>query len=265
MKNRFLQISVAFALIICVIPIAANAKGKYISWKGCETFHVDGCPCLDEVPKKDWVYYDSWQEAMGQEAFDAAEEGISIDIKKPCRVCNPTDNLQLRGYSNTDGVSEETAETISSDGEDKPLSFNVEISKELATVLISGIVSIVVAFISFWANKRKTDSEIAKMKLEIDHADKIRSEDAAREREREISTKYSRMLTAVRQFVELPDFNTKNAAISAINDLLVIEKCDQNDTLKNIKRIVEQASAFDGPDEEELEPILDQVLVKLRK
>ena len=84
-----LQFIVLFALIACLIPIPVNAKGKYISWKGSDTFHVEGCPVLKNAPIADFVYYDSYKEAVVGEALEAAESGVSVEVKKPCRVCKP--------------------------------------------------------------------------------------------------------------------------------------------------------------------------------
>ena len=89
MKKNVLQFIVLFALIACLIPIPVNAKGKYISWKGSDTFHVEGCPSLETIPITDLVYYDSYVEAISGEALEAAESGVSIEVKKPCRVCKP--------------------------------------------------------------------------------------------------------------------------------------------------------------------------------
>lgn len=89
MKKNVLQFIVLFARIACLIPIPVNAKEKYISWKGSDTFHVEGCPVLKNAPIADFVYYDSYKEAVVGEALEAAESGASVEVKKPCRVCKP--------------------------------------------------------------------------------------------------------------------------------------------------------------------------------
>ena len=99
---------------------------------------------------------------------------------------------------------------------------NVYIPVEVVCALFSGVISIGVAIISFYTNKHNTKSELAKFKMEMEHEDKIRAEDAAIAHDREIAEKYSGMLDAIAVFSEAPDVNTKNAAISAINRLAAV-------------------------------------------
>ena len=124
---------------------------------------------------------------------------------------------------------------------------NVYIPVEIACALISGVISIGVAIISFYTNKHKTKSELAKFKMEMEHADKLRAEDAAIAHDREIAEKYTEMLNAIAVFSEAPDVNTKNAAISAINRLTAVGNAECAETLRAVKKEIERTDAFERP------------------
>ena len=129
---------------------------------------------------------------------------------------------------------------------------NVYIPVEIACALISGVISIGVAIISFYTNKHKTKSELAKFKMEMEHADKLRAEDAAIAHDREIAEKYTEMLNAIAVFSEAPDVNTKNAAISAINRLTAVGNAECAETLRAVKKEIERTDAFERPDKQKL-------------
>ena len=138
---------------------------------------------------------------------------------------------------------------------------NVYIPVEIACALISGVISIGVAIISFYTNKHKTKSELAKFKMEMEHADKLRAEDAAIAHDREIAEKYTEMLNAIAVFSEAPDVNTKNAAISAINRLTAVGNAECAETLRAVKKEIERTDAFERPDKQELDSLLDKITV----
>lgn len=138
---------------------------------------------------------------------------------------------------------------------------NVYIPVEIACALISGVISIGVAIISFYTNKHKTKSELAKFKMEMEHADKLRAEDAAIAHDREIAEKYTEMLNAIAVFSEAPDVNTKNAAISAINRLTAVGNAECAETLRAVKKEIERTDAFERPDKQKLDSLLDKITV----
>ena len=107
----------------------------------------------------------------------------------------------------------------------------------------------------------KTKSELAKFKMEMEHADKIRAEDAAIAHDREISEKYTGMLNAIAEFSEAPDANTKNAAISAINRLAAVGNAECAETLRAVKKEIDRTDAFEKPDKQKLDSLLDKITV----
>lgn len=138
---------------------------------------------------------------------------------------------------------------------------NVYIPVEIACALFSGAFSIGVAVISFFANRHKTKSELAKFKMEMEHADKIRAEDAAAAHDREIAEKYTEMLNAIAVFSEAPDVNTKNAAIFAINRLAAIGNPEWAEPLRAVKKEIDWTDAFEKPDKRKLDSLLDKITV----
>ena len=139
--------------------------------------------------------------------------------------------------------------------------WNVYIPVEIACALFSGAISIGVAIISFYTNKHKTKSELAKFKMEMEHADKLRAEDAAIAHDREVTEKYSGMLNAIAVFSEAPDVNTKNAAISAINRLAAVGNAECVETLKAVRKEIARTDAFETPDKQKLDSLLDKITV----
>ena len=139
--------------------------------------------------------------------------------------------------------------------------WNVYIPVEVVCALIAGVISITTAIISFYTNKHKTKSELAKFKMEMEHADKIRAEDAAFAHDREIAEKYSGMLNAIAAFSESPDVTTKNAAISAINRLAAVGNAECAEALRAVRKEIDRTDAFEKPDKQKLDSLLDKITV----
>lgn len=138
---------------------------------------------------------------------------------------------------------------------------NVYIPVEVVCALIAAVISIATAIISFYTNKHKTKSELAKFKMEMEHADKLRAEDAAIAHDREIAEKYSGMLNAIAVFSESPDVTTKNAAISAINRLAAVGNAECAEALRAVRKEIERTDAFETPDKQKLDSLLDKITV----
>lgn len=139
--------------------------------------------------------------------------------------------------------------------------WNVYIPVEIACALFSGTISIVVAVISFFANRHKTKSELEKFKIEMEHADKIRAEDAVIARNREVTEKYTEMLDAIAAVSEAPDVNTKKDAIFAVNRLAAVGNAEWAETLRAIRNEIDRTDAFEKPDKQRLDSLLDKITV----
>lgn len=138
---------------------------------------------------------------------------------------------------------------------------NVYIPVEVVCALIAAVISIATAIISFYTNKHKAKSELAKFKMEMEHADKLRAEDAAIAHDREIAEKYSGMLNAIAVFSESPDVTTKNAAISATNRLAAVGNAECAEALRAVRKEIERTDAFEKPDKQKLDSLLDKITV----
>ena len=73
------------------------------------------------------------------------------------------------------------------------------------------------------------------------------------------------MHTAIQQFVEIPDVNTKNAAVASINSVLSVEKGTVRNLLIEVKDVISKADAFDGPNQRKLNPLLEKIRIQSGK
>lgn len=143
------------------------------------------------------------------------------------------------------------------------------------SALISGIVSITAAFISYHTNKRKTKSEIDKMKLEWEHQDKVRIEenrriDQLREQEKhdaerkQLQDASKEMFSALSLFGAAPDGCSHQAALSAVAKATVIADGELADLLDDLIKALGKADPFAGLTPES-QSLLQQVRIQLRK
>lgn len=139
---------------------------------------------------------------------------------------------------------------------------NFFVSSEVAAALISAAVSIAVAAISYKVNQNNTKSEIAKMKLEFEHSDKVRQEEMNAETRQEQEKRYAQMLSAVDWFCQASDMNTKQAALAAINTFWTGANGEIRDSVQTLKEVINQADAFKGPDQGELQAALDKTRIQ---
>lgn len=139
---------------------------------------------------------------------------------------------------------------------------NFFVSSEVAAALISAAVSVVVAAISYKVNQNNTKSEIAKMRLEFEHSDKVRQEEMNAETRQEQEKRYAQMLSAVDWFCQASDMNTKQAALAAINTFWTGANGATRDSVQALKEVINQADAFKGPDQGELQAALEEVGVQ---
>lgn len=138
----------------------------------------------------------------------------------------------------------------------------IEVSAEVAAAIISAVVSILTAVISFFVNRSKTKSEIAKMKLEFEHSDRVRKEEMNAETRQEQEKRYAQMLSAVDWFCQASDMNTKQAALAAINTFWTGANGATRDSVQALKEVINQADAFKGPDQGELQAALDKTRIQ---
>lgn len=138
----------------------------------------------------------------------------------------------------------------------------IEVSAEVAAAVISAAVSALTATISFYVNRNKTKSEIAKMKLEFEHSDKVRQDEAETLARQEMGNRYAKMLSAIDWFAQAPDMNSKQAALAAINSFLAEGNGGLGQPVQELKQVVNGADAFTGPGQVELQAALDKVGVQ---
>lgn len=143
------------------------------------------------------------------------------------------------------------------------------------SALISGVVSITVALVSYHANKKKTKSEIDKMKLEWEHQDKVRREenrriDQLREQEkhdanlRRLQDAAAEMFSAISLFGAAPDGCSHQAALSAVAKVIAIADGELVDLLDDLMKSLGKTDPFEGLTTES-QSLLQQVRIQLRK
>lgn len=142
------------------------------------------------------------------------------------------------------------------------MGFRVELSAEVAAAIISAGVSVFTAVISFSVNRSKTKSEIAKLKLEFEHSDKVRRNEADLKARETLKAQYAEVLSAVDWFRQAPDMNSKQRALVAINSLLAGANGGLRDALQSLRQTVAGADAFTGPKQGELQAALEEVGVQ---
>lgn len=142
------------------------------------------------------------------------------------------------------------------------MGFRVELYTEVAAAIISAGVSVFTAVISFSVNRSKTKSEIAKLKLELEHSDKVRQNEADLKAKETLKAQYAQMLSAIDWFWQALDMNSKQGALEAINSLLAEASGELRESLLTLKQIVTGADAFVGPKREKLQAALEEVSVQ---
>lgn len=144
------------------------------------------------------------------------------------------------------------------------MNFQFYISPEVSTALISGVVSITVAIISFYANKKKTQTEIEKMKLEFAQQNKVRAEDRQFTRANGFETAYAQMLSDVAQFSASPNGYSHQTALRSIAAIVAISTGPDAELLTCFQAAVEASDPFGGLNGES-KTLLDEIRVQFRK
>lgn len=149
------------------------------------------------------------------------------------------------------------------------------ITPAVISALISGAVSIVVALISYRANKKKTQLEIEKLKIELAHQDKVRVEEYRREDQLRaadslradslrLQESVSAMLSALSKFGAAPDGYSHQAALSSIAKTIALTDGELAKLLTELQTSLEITDPFDGLSVES-KSLLQQVRVQLGK
>jgi len=149
------------------------------------------------------------------------------------------------------------------------------ITPGVVSSLIAGFVSITTAIISYRANRKKTKSEIEKMKLEWERQDKLREEenrrvDQLREEEnlRAAAEQFQKaageMLASLSAFSTAPDKNSCKAALAAVDKVILMADNELAKLLNHLHGHLEADDPFDGLSSESRE-LLKQIRIQLRK
>lgn len=138
------------------------------------------------------------------------------------------------------------------------MGFQIEISPEVASALISGTVAIIGGILSHFSNKRQTKKEIEKMKLEWEREDRVSAQQAESERLRELETAYTHMFSCIATFRNMPDPPNKAAAEAAVNDLASKETGKIAHDLEQLLLILDTSDGFEEP------PLLSSFLEEIR-
>lgn len=127
----------------------------------------------------------------------------------------------------------------------------------LAGVIVSALIAKITATKTA---KITTEAEFRKLKLEHEYSDKLRKEELSQERDRELLSTIQAMLTALSEFREKPNRNTKADAMAAISRLWAMAEGNMKVIARRILEIIQASDPFEGPVSGELDLLLKQVV-----
>lgn len=141
-----------------------------------------------------------------------------------------------------------------------------DIFAKIPTEVISAVIAAVGVVLSSYIAKR-TASKTAKItaKAEMErliaeqvYSDKVRREERTREKEDAAAAAFEKLSDAVMKYAEMPNKETKAAAVAACSSLL-LSAGSSGDTVKKLSETLRHSDAFVGVDSDTVAVLLEQI------